>query len=565
MPSTQRRESDTDRRLFGTISVRGVLSTFFVLFTVAALAAAPAMGAVGSLGSADASIGPQVASHEEPDEDINRSQDVRSIEYGDIVGGEISEDDPQTDEYRGYHEPITFEGSAGDAVSIQMAADPRAGGYRHGQEAERPQDPYLMLVSPDGDVIARSDDAQGFSGGYGPSGLNSRIEGAVLPEDGEYTIVATSFGETETFPYVLQLQSDQRETTDLRSIELNSTATGQIDKTDEFSQQYRGFYEPVTFDAESGQTVRVDMGAQRGDTYLTLLGPDGTVIAENDDNDRSLNSTIERTTLNEDGQYTIIASSYSPGDTFEYQLSVDVVGSDESAGADVRQISAGQTVSSELDADDPNAPFLRGTYEPITFEGQAGQVATITMNSDRGDTFLYLYGPDGNIVAQNDDYNGLDSQIRTPLEENGEYTIIATSFDDDATFDYELSLETSFEGDVNTNVRSISYGETVESRIDQSDPESRIYRGFHEPVTLNGSAGDEVQISMSSERGDTYLILLAPNGTVVGENDDYRGLDSQITAELPTDGEYTIIATSFSPRDTFVYELSVERTDSERQ
>jgi len=112
----------------------------------------------------------------------------------------------------------------------------------------------------------------------------------------------------------------------------------------------------------------------------------------------------------------------------------------------------------------------------------------------------------------------------------------------------------------NIDLRGIDYGETREGAIDSGDPESDTYRGNYEPVTFEGSAGENVTIDMTSE-DDTYLILLGPDGTIVAENDDYDSLDSRVEASLPSDGTYTIVATSFSPRATFPYELTLERTE----
>jgi len=494
---------------------------------------------------------------------IDDDPDPRSIEVGETTGGEIDEDDPESSEYRGHHDPISFDGEAGQAVTIEMNArdrfyHPRRSHEQRGtmeDETDGMADPYLILVGPDGDVVARNDDTD--------NSLNARIQGLVLPEDGEYTIVATSFNESGTFEYTLSLSEEEEDGAgmNLRSIDLNSTATGEIDKADPSSNDRRGFYEPVTFEGEAGQDVRIDMGSRPGDTYLILLDPSGNVIAENDDY-RSLNSSIQRVTLPEDGEYTVVATSFSRDDRFVYELSVEVIGSGnpDAGGENLRDIRIGESASGQIDTSDPQAGFLRGFYEPVTFEGRAGQSVTIDMESREGDTYLMLYGPDGDRIAFNDDFEGLNSRIETTLPDNGEYTIIATSFSDDDTFSYDLSVSEGGDGGpVNaTDLRSISYGETAEGEIDEQDPESNIYRGYYEPVTFEGSAGDDARIEMTS-RDDTYLILLAPNGTVVGENDDYRGLDSRIDAELPTDGQYTIIATSFSRRATFEYELSLER------
>lgn len=536
-------------------SVRGVLGALVLLGILGAVVTAPVAGALsatgggapqvsGETGTAVATSGSsQQTSGPQVDQD---SDDIRNMTYGDIVSGSIDTDDPSSEAYRGYHEPITFDGSEGDVVRAQMiGGSVNSYGYDEGTET----DPYLILVDPDGNVIARNDDSD--------YGFNAEFQGVVLPEDGEYTLVATSYGSNQTFDYTLRLLNQNAESTDLRSIERNSTATGAIDKDDPSSEDRRGFHEPVTFDGSAGENVEISMGSQVGDTYLQLLDPDGNVIAENDDAGRSLNSSLE-TDLPADGEYTIVATSFSEQDTFEYELSLNVSAGGE-GGADLRTIRDGQTRESELDESDPQAGFLRGYYEPVTFDGESGQSVTIDMSSASGDTYLYLYGPDGNRVASNDDYQGLDSQITATLDDTGEYTIIATSFDDEATFDYELSLSTGEPAEA-VDLRSISYGETRNGSIDSADPESETYRGNYEPVSFDGSSGDNVTIDMTSD-DDTYLILLGPDGTVVAENDDYEGLDSRIETTLPSDGSYTIVATSYDSRATFDYELTLEQAE----
>lgn len=425
-------------------SVRGVLGALVLLGIVGAVVTAPVAGLTSisadqspAQNQVDGATATAVAGDGATDQQASPNpvdesgEDIRSMDYGDIVTGTIDTDDPSSEAYRGYHEPITFDGSAGDIVQAQMIGGDITARYGYGYEDSADTDPYLMLVSPDGEVIAANDDSE--------YGLNAQFQGVVLPSDGEYTLVATSYGADQTFNYTLRLQQQNAESADLRSIDRNSTATGAIDKEDPYDEDRNGYYEPVTFEGSAGEHVDIDMGSQRGDTYLQLRGPDGTVIAENDDTDRSLNSSVE-TTLPSNGTYTIVATSFSQQDTFEYDLSLNVSASSE-GGTDLRSIEAGQTRQGELDEADPQAAFMRGYFEPVTFDGESGQTVTIDMTSREGDTYLFLYGPDGDRVAVNDDYEGLDSRIETTLDSDGEYTIIATSYDEEAVFDYELSLE----------------------------------------------------------------------------------------------------------------------------
>lgn len=221
---------------------------------------------------------------------------------------------------------------------------------------------------------------------------------------------------------------------------------------------------------------------------------------------------------------------------------------------DLRSMEYGESVRSQLDTNDPQSDGYRGFYEPVTFEGQEGDLVTISMESEPGDTYLMLEDPSGQRVARNDDYDSLNSRIEHTLQSSGEYTIIATSFSANDTFPYTLTLTG---GAVNQDLRSISYDETKTGRLDDSDPTGQ--RGFYEPVTFDGSEGDVITISMSSP-GDTYLKLQDPSGNVVTEDDDggdsYNSRINQYALE--SDGEYTVIATSYSSGATFLYDLSVD-------
>ena len=115
---------------------------------------------------------------EEPSGDASVQDDVRSIQYGETVTGQIDTDDPTG--RRGSYEPITFQGSAGDVVTIDMVSD---------------DDTYLFLDDPDGNEVASNDDRV-IDGDYS---LDSRISEYTLEQSGEYTIIATSFSYSDTF------------------------------------------------------------------------------------------------------------------------------------------------------------------------------------------------------------------------------------------------------------------------------------------------------------------------------------------------------------------------------
>ncbi|WP_276413312.1 hypothetical protein [Haloarcula halobia] len=108
-------------------------------------------------------------------------KDLRSVELGQIAGGEIDSKDPVGDQ--GFYEPVKMEGDRGQKVTVLMQA---AQG-----------DPRLKVVAPNGSVIASDDN-------NGPD-ESAEIEDLVLPEDGEYTIKSMSAEPNSTFQYALDV------------------------------------------------------------------------------------------------------------------------------------------------------------------------------------------------------------------------------------------------------------------------------------------------------------------------------------------------------------------------
>jgi hypothetical protein len=99
---------------------------------------------------------------------------------------------------------------------------------------------------------------------------------------------------------------------------------------------------------------------------------------------------------------------------------------------DSQPIKYGQVVETELSS----------ASVAWTFEGKAGQVITIIMNSNDFDPYLELYSPGGALLIEDDDgggdYNAQIGAFRLP--ESGTYTIVVYSLDDNFGL-YELILE----------------------------------------------------------------------------------------------------------------------------
>ena len=110
-----------------------------------------------------------------------------------------------------------------------------------------------------------------------------------------------------------------------------------------------------------------------------------------------------------------------------------------------------QTVNGDLatgDCRSGQAERATAAIDLYTFAARAGQRVKIEMTATGDlDTFLYLFGPNGTIVAENDDVVlGSNTNSSIPvngfftLPSTGIYTIEATSFDNNETGAYTLAL-----------------------------------------------------------------------------------------------------------------------------
>jgi hypothetical protein len=441
------------------------------------------------------------------------------LRYGDTVEGEIDD--------QNYQDRWVFQGAEGDLATIRM------------ERVDGELDSILILLGPDDTEVYYDDDSGGD--------LNALIRGFMLPEDGSYTIVASRLGErsgTSAGGYTLALVEEEPEdTTPNGSLQYGGSVSGEI--TDENYSDY------WTFQGSAGDLVAIAMQADADaslDSYLRLLGPDGEEIAADDDSGGNLNSLVVAA-LPETGTYTIGAqrlgglNGYGYG---AYTVTLD-------RATDVETLSIDQPVTGEITDAAP--------YTIWAFDGQAGSAVTITMEAldEMLDPYLTLLGPDGMVLATDDDGGGLlNARIYQVLAQSGTYRVIASRFG--GVGEYELAVrsgqfqEQQADLPVGEGGGSIQYGETITGQISGTREAERW--------TFEGSEGDLIAISMEGDSGslDTFLVLLEPGGNEIGFNDDGgQRFNSVLYAQLPEDGTYTIVASRYDGSGS--YTLTLEQKE----
>jgi hypothetical protein len=298
---------------------------------------------------------------------------------------------------------FTFQAQAGDLITLTMVAD-------RGQQL----DPALVLIDPQGKVIAQNDDS--FDAAFGP--LNARLVNFPIPVNGTYTIQAMrSTGANGSFTLMLRGNRSQNTNVSSSMLEYGQSGQGTInDQTVHLAYQ---------FHADPGDVVTITVQVTPRSNlipYVVLVGTSGGKLTSTNPAERTSKTVrIARYPIQTEGIYTIIVSRVgeekgtSSGD-FRLLLARD---------ANYPVLSYGDTVEGTLDDQQYEALYL--------FNAEAGDVVTITMVRTSGtlDATLSLVNSAGRTLATNDQGNGAglrtgDARIaKIQLVAAGSYTVVA--------------------------------------------------------------------------------------------------------------------------------------------
>lgn len=466
------------------------------------------------------------------------AQQQRTIGIGQSMSAELTAEDPIARRRNAPYHLWTFQGRRGQKIAIDVLSSEF--------------DSYLVVRDDAGNQIGADDDSG--------EEQNARLR-TVLPRDGGYRILVTSYSESGRGRYTLALTGWESPESpapgSLTALQLGTRAPGLLEPGDSISAD--GPYEDRwALDLRAGQRVRVDMSSRDIDSYLIVLGPDGRRVGTNDDggdeaNDASL--SFRATTA---GTYTVVASTFSdapqPGG---YRIgAIEETGTFAEPG-EASAIANGQTKEGRLENGDPRGN--RGAEDRWTFNGREGEVARIDVISAQFDSYAVLK-LDGMVVDSNDDGgDGNNARLMTVLPRTGTYTLIVSPYSSSAEGGrYTVGLNLTQPPPGAGRVEQIRVGQRVSGRLEAGD-RPRSGGGYLDTWEFEGRAGQDVVIEMSSAEFDSYLELRDPGGAVVSENDDGgEGRDALIITRLPSNGRYRIIARSYGESETTgFYDLSL--------
>jgi hypothetical protein len=227
-------------------------------------------------------------------------------------------------------------------------------------------------------------------------------------------------------------------------------------------------------------------------------------------------------------------------------------------------IRAGQTVTGSLASSD--LQLSDNSYaDQYLYRGRRGERLTITLRSGAFDGYLHFGTGRGasfsSSETDDDGAGGTDSKIEVTLAADGEYVIQANSLAASETGAYTLQVESSGgapDGGGGSPGGGASGGERVE-RGALARGDGTLQTGeYRDSYTVAGRRGERLVVDMRSSDMDPYLIVIGPDGKQQ-ENDDFEGDQhrSLVSMELPQDGEYRVLATTYRPNTTGSYELRI--------
>lgn len=391
------------------------------------------------------------ASAGRPDSPSRPGTATRAAGGGRVETGDLARGD-QTIQSGEYADRFTFTGTGGPVV-----VDLRADGF----------DPYLIVGLPDGEQID-NDDYEGA--------LDRSLVVVDTQPGASYTAVVTSYRPGETGRYSLAIDDGGAAATSTTTGGRTGAPgvraeSGRLAAGDETLRSGE-FVDSYTFHGVPGQRVTIDLTSDDFDTYLVVDPPAGEPVQDDDGGGRTGHSRLSLD-LTEAGTYTVLVTSYQPGETGSYDLRMDLserfgrptaaaseparpvrtVGADAprtpaapSAGYRPPTRRAGdltlaQTLSGDLDRSD--ARLSSGEYTEVhTFDGDAGEPVRIEMTSSDFDTYVIVASPSGEQLDNDDCEPGETSRscVEFVMPEDGRYRVTATSYRPGETGRYSLRI-----------------------------------------------------------------------------------------------------------------------------
>lgn len=366
---------------------------------------------------------------------------ARRIRSGETVTGALDRSAPLMTDRSLYH-VYGYQARAGERVTVTLRSDDF--------------DAYLGIGRKDigSDGIWIQDDDSG-------GGTDSRLV-LVFPEDGLYGIVANTLRAGSTGGYTLTIEdggtgqpmmtvesllaSDAARGADL--LEHGRPVAGMLEGSDLTVAPNGAFADVWRFRAAAGDRVTISMQSSEVDAYLAVGDLAGAQLAEDDDGDGGTDAKVS-VSIQQDGEYVVIARSFGAGETGAYLLrsSISEGGAMQDGDAlampaliiaslagGTPQLQLGEPVSGMLTGD----VRLEEDGSPVTpylVTGQPGESVIVTLVSDEFDTYLVvgaIVDGEPDLLGSDDDGAGdTNSRLEFEIPASGTAVVLVNSYDEE--------------------------------------------------------------------------------------------------------------------------------------
>ena len=197
------------------------------------------------------------------------------------------------------------------------------------------------------------------------------------------------------------------------------------------SVAWRGLRDFWTVALNQGDIITVAASPTNNafDPVIELMGPDGALVASDDNSGGYPNALMSDVTAPSTGLYRLYVSGSSGSSTGPYRLIWRYVNAAPTPTYEAPRILL-FTIEDEV---------VQGEYQFYPFQGVAGQRVRIKVNGDLSGDFdpvAALIGPDGNVVAEADDVDGsLNPQFSVDLPASGTYQVRVNGYLSGGPFD----------------------------------------------------------------------------------------------------------------------------------
>lgn len=344
--------------------------------------------------------------------------------------------------------------------------------------------------------------------------------------------------------------------TDGRRLKLDDEVRGSLSASD-YVGLNDNYLEAWELKGEPGQKVWIDLISDDFDSYLYVVGPGLAEVLRDDDSGGACHARIELSVL-ERGTFRVVASSSGSRSTGTYRLLASeqrpTTASMSCGGVDPRALSALSSEGREVEWGVPASGYLTGSEPSVengrpvqlwSVRGVAGERATIRLQSDAYDSYLYFAGPGMVETLTNDDGGeGLDSELTVTFPATATYLIGAAALSSGVSGSYTLTVtEPIRPASLSTDGRQLQVGSVVQGAL--TDASVVIESQPSEAWAFDARAGTNATFELISDDFDSFLRVVGPGlGEGLTDDDSAGDLDSRLTVSFPESGQYRVIASS---------------------